>query len=204
MRWVDSLPLSFGARFALGRSALELGTLKGDAELVRESVELHREAAELVPTSFRAWDRVADVYIVVGQPEEALKALEKSLAIVDGYEPSVSALLLQAEAYEKLGQIQPELESLEKAIKVRPKYPLPYFIRGSTYRLLGQHEKAIEDLNQAIILDPNYAQAYHSRALAFANLGRDDEANEDVERAVALGVARTALTEEIEEVKNSR
>ena len=152
LKWVENRPLSFQARFTLAGSAFQLAVLKNGAELARQSITFHRTAAQSVPTSFRAWDRLADVYIVLGQPQAALEAVEKSLAITGDHSVSASALLLQAEAYEKLGQTQQELESLDKAISVRPSYKVPYFVRGSTYRLLGQHERAVEDLSQAIDL----------------------------------------------------
>jgi tetratricopeptide (TPR) repeat protein len=203
--WVKTRPLSFRSRLGLADSALQMAILTNDRTLAEEATRLFRETAEMVPTSFKAWDRLADVYIVLGQPQQALEALEKSLALLGDHPGSLSALLLQAEAYQNLGQIQQELESLARAITVSPGEPEPYYIRGSTYRLLGQHERAIEDLSQGILLNQGQdARAYYSRALAFAGLGRDGEASEDLERAVELGADRNTLTAAIEELKRQR
>lgn len=76
--------------------------------------------------------------------------LERSLAMVGNPKVAFPALLLQAEAYQNLGQIPQELESLGKAIKVNPRNPEAYFIRGVTYRSLGQLNLAVDDLSQAI------------------------------------------------------
>jgi tetratricopeptide (TPR) repeat protein len=203
--WVENRPLSWRSRIGLAGSAVQVATLTKDRNLAEEAIRLHRETAEMVPASYLAWDRLADVYIVLGQPQQALEALEKSLAILGDHRDSYTALLLQAEAYQNLGQIQQELESLGRVITVRPGHPEPYYLRGSVYRLLGQHERAVEDLNQAIHLSGGSdARAYHSRALAFAGLGRDAEAREDLERAVDLGADRTTLTAAIEELKKQR
>ena len=202
--WLNKRPVSFVSRMHLADSGLNLAFLKNDADLAAEATRLYRETAEMVPTSFKAWNRLADVNIVLGQPQEALHALEKALALLEGHSESLETLVLQAKAYEKLGQTQQELDSLEKAISISPRNPELYFIRGSTFRILGQYEEAIEDLNQAIDLDLNYTRAYHSRALAFANLGKDEEAYNDLERAVELGFDRNTLTAAIEELQKSR
>lgn len=203
--WVDNRPLSWRSRIGLAGSALQLALATKDRTLAEEATRLHRETAEMVPNSYKAWDRLADVYIVLGQPQQALEAVEKSLAIIGDHPLSRVALLLQAEAYQNLGQIEQELDSLGRAITVAPLNPEPYYIRGSLYRLLGQHERAIEDLSQAISLVPApAARNYYGRALAFAALGRDAEAREDLERAVDLGADRNALTAAIEELVKKR
>ena len=202
---VETRPLSYRSRFGLANSALRLALLTKDQKLKEETTRLFRETAEMVPTSYQVWDRLADVYISLGQPQEALGALDKSLAILGDHPASAGALLLQAEAYESLGQIQQELESLDRAITVSPGEPVPYYYRGSIYRLLGQHERAIEDLNQAIRASGEQdAKPYYSRALAFTGLGRDAEASEDLERVVELGGDRSTLTAAIDEIKKSR
>ena len=202
--WAENRPLSFRSKIALATAALNLARLKNDAELARESINLHREAAELVPTSYRAWNRLADVYIVLGQPQEALEALEISLTLLGGHSESSATLLLQAEAYEKLGQIQNELESLDRALQANPKAAGIYFIRGSTYRLLGQPEKAVDDLSRAINLNPKYGLAYFSRVLAYFQLARDSEAEQDVELALRFGVDQSTLAAAVDELKQSR
>ena len=202
--WLENRPFSWRSRFGLAGSALQLALVAKDRNLAEEAVRLHRETAEMVPTSYKAWNRAADVDIILGQPQQALEALEKSLAILGDHPESVRALLLQAEAHQNLGQIQQELDSLGRAIIVSPQSYEPYYLRGSVYRLLGQQERAIEDLSQAISLAPAYAGAYQSRALAFAGLGRDAEVREDLERAVDLGADRTALTAAIEALKKQR
>jgi tetratricopeptide (TPR) repeat protein/O-antigen ligase len=205
LEWVEARPFSWRSRIGLAGSTIQLALVTKDRNLAEEAIRLHRETAEMVPTSYKAWQRLADVYIVLGQPQEALGALEKSLAIVGDHSESAEVLVMQAEAYQNLGQIQQELESLGRAITVNPRLLEPYYIRGSVYRLLGQHERAYEDLSQAIILSRGGdARAYYNRALASTALGRDAEASVDLERAVELGVDRNTLTAAIEEIKKQR
>jgi tetratricopeptide (TPR) repeat protein len=202
---VETRPFSYRSRIGLAGSALQLALVTKDRNLAEEAIRLHRETAEMVPTSYLAWNQLAHVYSVLGQPQQALEALEKSLAILGNHPGSVRSLLLQANAYQNLGQIQQGLDSLGRAITVAPQDSEPYYIRGSGYRLLGQHERAIDDLNRAIHLTGGQdAGAYYGRALAFAGLGRDAEAREDLERAVDLGADRTTLTAAIEELKKQR
>ena len=204
LKWEKNRPLSFQSRFALANSFLSLASLENDPQLASESVRLYRETAEMVPTSYAAWNRLADVYIILGQPREALGPLENALALLGDDSESRRTLLLQAEAYQNLGEFQQELESLDRVIRILPSDDELYYIRGSTYRMLGQPEKAIEDLDQAIALNPGSGVAYSSRALAYAQLGLDLQAEEDLEQAVIRGVDRSTLRAEIDRVIDSR
>ena len=204
LEWVDKRPLSFQSRIALADSALNLANAKNDTNLAQESIKHYGETAELVPTSFVAWNRLADVNLILGQPQAALEALEKSLALVGGHKESVSSLLLQAEAYQNLGQTKQELEALDRAIEVEPKSQKALYIRGSVYQGLGQPERAIEDMDRSIALNSQHAASFSTRALAFTELGRDAEAGEDLERAVDLGADRNVLTEAIKDLQKLR
>ena len=106
VKWVEERPLSYLSRFSLADSALTLASLTGDINLAEEATKRYRETAEMVPTSFRAWNRLADVHIVLNQPQDALLALDKSLAILGDHTDAVTALFLQAEAFQIMGQDQ--------------------------------------------------------------------------------------------------
>jgi tetratricopeptide (TPR) repeat protein len=92
---VQQRPFYWRSRLALANSALALGRHE-------EAIRLYREAVSLVPQSWPLLNRLAEVYIDVGQPEQALPVLEESLAITQDTRNSEKALSLQTLAYQEM------------------------------------------------------------------------------------------------------
>ena len=184
--WVETRPYAFRSRVSLAASSRRLATLTSDAFLGRQSLEFYEDAAGMVPKSSRAWNRAAAIRILFGQPETALKTLEKSLSLVGDSPESARALLLQAEAYRNLGRPQQELESINTAIKNNPGWPEAYYVRGVIYREGGQIERAIKDFDEAIILNDLDAQYWYIRGATYNDLGLDDAALADLDKSVSL------------------
>lgn len=185
-QWVERRSFSFRARLSLADSTLELGLLNQDASQIDESINLYREAAEMVPNSWALWDRLGEVYIQVGQPRSALSPLEKSREITGDTEFSYEALVLEARVYQNLGQTMDAIEKSSLAIQRFPEGPEAPYIRGTTYYGLGQFAKALEDLDQAILINPIYGLAYNNRGLVYARIGRPDLAVADFTQSVNL------------------
>ena len=185
-KWVEKRPFSYRARLNLADSALDLGLLNGDSGRIDESTKLYREVAEMVPTSWPLWNRLAEVYIQVGQSRSALPPLEKSLQLTGDTELSYEAFLLEAKAYHNLGQLLSAIEKSTLAVRHLPQSPEAHYIRGTSYYGLGQLGKALEDLDQAILLDPENGLAYNNRSLAYARMGRLNRAVEDFSQTVRL------------------
>jgi tetratricopeptide (TPR) repeat protein len=74
------------------------------AALLEELVGLRRDPD--------AWRRLADCYLVLGQPEKALKALQQALAIEPHNDATHAAL---AQLYRQRGDLKRADEHLEKA-----------------------------------------------------------------------------------------
>lgn len=184
--WVETRPYAFRSRVSLAASSRRLATLTSDAFLGRQSIEFYEDAAGMVPKSSRAWNRAAAIRILFGQPETALKTLEKSLSLVGDSPESARALLLQAEAYRNLGRPQQELESINTSIKNNPGWPEAYYVRGVIYREGGQIERAIKDFDEAIRLNDLDAQYWYVRGATYNDLGLDDAALADLDKAVSL------------------
>lgn len=70
----DQRPLDWKTRLSRADSALALG-------LEDEAIRLYSEVVELIPGSWPLHNRLAEAYIDIGQPWEALLALEESIAI---------------------------------------------------------------------------------------------------------------------------
>jgi tetratricopeptide (TPR) repeat protein len=185
-KWVENRPLYFRSRLALADSALNLGLMEQDAGLVTEATRLYREGAEMVPGSWRLWNRLAEVSLQVGQPESALPPLERSLAITGDIGYSTAAYLLQGRANMALGQPDMSLEAFGQAILLDPQSPEAHYFRGSAHYQMGLEQRAIEDFDQALRLDPSFANAYNNRGLAYAKLGNPELAIRDFDESIRL------------------
>jgi hypothetical protein len=93
---VQQRPFYWRSRLALANSALALGRHE-------EAIRLYREVASSVPNSWPLLNRLAEAYIDVGQPEQALAVLEESLNITQETQNSEQALSLQTLAYQEMG-----------------------------------------------------------------------------------------------------
>jgi tetratricopeptide (TPR) repeat protein len=174
---VGQRPFYYRSRLALANSTYSL------PQLDRETVQFYRESLSLVPNSWPIRNVLADALLKAGQPEEAGKVLEESLAITGNTAHSVRALFLRGMAYEKLGDLEKSVASLERSLSLglsgepakqasrimveyytstgqagnyEPKNAYAYFSRGLAYSGLGQYERAIEDYDQAIARSEDY------------------------------------------------
>ncbi|MCL0054118.1 tetratricopeptide repeat protein, partial [Dehalococcoidia bacterium] len=186
IRWLEERPLKFRSRLALADSLLDLGVLTADENMVREATVLYREAAEMVPNSWRLWRLLAEVYIQVGQPEAALPPLQRWRSITGETGNSVTAIQLESEAYRQLGRHQDAIAVLSEGLNSYPDNATLILDRAVTYTDLTQHSDALDDLNHAIDIDPLYPQSYLMRGSVFFDLSRFETAIEDFDHAVQL------------------
>lgn len=101
-----------------------------------------------------------------------------------------------AEAYVQLGGIRMYQNDLEgclyfnqKAVEIRPKFPVPHGNIGFVHMQRGDAEKAVESLRQAVSLDPKFIQAHTTLASAYYQLGKYDECIDHCWRALKVGPA---------------
>jgi len=88
---------------------------------------------------------------------------------------------------------EPAIPLLEKASKMQPKNPDPYFQLGQAYQSVGHHELAIEALKQSIALTPSLDHNDHQVAAAHYQLGqsllrtgRAEEGEKEIQLAADL------------------
>ena len=111
----------------------------------------------------------------------------------------------RGDAYIRLARYALAIDDYDEVVRLDPDFDLIYVRRSTAYLHLGDTERAISDFDAAIQRAPKSAAgAYAGRAKALALRGRDAEAQEDVERAVELGLDRTFLEAEIEDLKRRR
>jgi len=114
-------------------------------------------------------------YINNGQPELALKNLERSLSL----DPDNTLTLIgMGLAYTMLGQFEEAEKNYQKALSLDPGLAEAHNYLGSVYQEMGMLDKAEQEFLKAAT-----NEKYHSRELPYYNLARLYLAKEDNERA---------------------
>ena len=176
-------PFYYRSHLALANSAYNLPGLKDQA------VQFYRESLALVPNSWLIRNELADAYIEAGRPEEAIKVLEESLAITGDTALSYKALFFRGMAYEKLGNLEKSVSSLERSLKLG----LDGVRAGRAHKILAEHYlssgrfgDALGSLDQLLRAEPGDAKTHASRGIAHSELGEYNRAVQDFEMALSL------------------
>ena len=118
-------------------------------------MEVLFRAIEVEPSYHRAWYNLADLYLVSGQPEEALPLLQAAIEIKPDF----------TEAYVKLGaalirsrQFGEAAVFLERNLHRVANHGEARFYLGAAYAFLGYREAALRELAVVARLDPALAR----------------------------------------------
>ncbi|MBM4073522.1 MAG: tetratricopeptide repeat protein [Planctomycetes bacterium] len=99
---------------------------------------------------------------------------------------TVDALLKEAAAAAKQGQVKKALAALGKAMEVDAKDPRPYLERGKVLVMLGKHKEAAQDFAKVLQRDAKSAEAYQQRGSAYFRLGKIKESIADFDKFIEL------------------
>ena len=166
-------------------SRVELGTaylVEGNAP---GAVETLREATELDPRNWNAWNKLALATMSLGALDQAEEAFLKSIDLVPEkaeVRNNYGTMLLHQ------GRHDEAVEQFEVALRDLT-YRKPALVMnnmGSAYTALGNHEKAIYWLDQSITRAPNLCQARFNRGVALRALGKGPKALDDFETVIQL------------------
>ena len=117
---LNANPLSHEVRLAMAASALKLAEL-GKEDMGAEAIRLYSELALMLPGHEQVHNDRAIAHLKLGQPEQALAALDAYAAFVEGRaEPSLDALYLRSVAFEDMGEIEDALVALREFLTERP------------------------------------------------------------------------------------
>lgn len=126
----------------------------------------------------------AQVYVQLGQPDEALKFYRASMEMDPYYSEyyNESANLLQ-----RLERYEEALALYDQAIKYSAPYPEVFSNKGVCHTHLEQWEQALACFAQSLELDPDQQDVYLTRAEIFEGMEMEEEALADYGRAIAVG-----------------
>ena len=85
------------------------------------------------------------------------------------------------------------IREFDEAIRLDPRLPRPYFVRGYAWATKRMYQKAIDDFNKAIRLDPNNALIYANRAEVCLVTRKFAQAIQDSDKAISLDLKNSVV-----------
>lgn len=89
------------------------------------------------------------------------------------------------------GRHDESVESIQRALSVRPRTAEYHNNLASAYRALGRFEESVDHLRRALDCNPRYAVAHQNLGNVLRELGRTDEAERHLRLAAELGLAQS-------------
>jgi tetratricopeptide (TPR) repeat protein len=97
------------------------------------------------PSSYKAMTKMADLEYLAGQDDLCRQWLEKSMALNGQW---FETHMVYGRLYNRLGEYEQAVKSLEACVREEPEYPKAYFQLSNAWRRLGNEEKARQYLDR--------------------------------------------------------
>lgn len=118
------------------------------------------------PNNYQAWVQLGNDYFDTEQPQKAVNAYAKALAIDPKNQNTPNVLTDQGVMYRKMGLFDKAIENFDKASKLDPKHTQSLFNLGVVYANdLRQKDKAIAAWERFLTLDPMSPQGQQVKAM---------------------------------------
>jgi tetratricopeptide (TPR) repeat protein len=139
----------------------------------KQGVDLVRKALALVPPEARMLNLLGQALDRLGQPLEAVKALDQAIAL----DPKLAAAHAnRANIMVDAGLPDEALKGFDKALALEPNSPHELINRGGLLELVGRLEDALKDYEHALKLEPNTAEVHANLGSVLKDLGQVDVA----------------------------
>jgi tetratricopeptide (TPR) repeat protein len=117
------------------------------------------------PNNYQAWVQLANDYFDTEQPQKAVNAYAKALAIDPNHQNTPNILTDQGVMYRKMGLFDKAIDNFERASKLDPKHVQSLFNLGITYAYdLKQNDKAIAAWERYLAIDSTSPQGQQVKA----------------------------------------
>jgi tetratricopeptide (TPR) repeat protein len=152
---------------------------------------MFKEVITLAPDNFRGYSNLGGIYVAMGQYQNAISALEKSVSI----RPTGYAYLNLGTAYFSQRNFERAASNYEQGLKLGENEWLSWGNFGDAcYQLAGKREQAMDAYKKAIELadvvdlkvNPRDGLTWAYRATYLAMLDRKDEALTSLQKAISF------------------
>jgi cyclophilin family peptidyl-prolyl cis-trans isomerase/tetratricopeptide (TPR) repeat protein len=151
--------------------------------LLDNALAYSTDAVNLSPHTADVWNERAQIYLTLGDYEQALKMYEKSLDLDREY---VQTYMFLGELYRSQGEQDRAVEILQQAIEANPSAVQAHTRLGQVYIEQKEWEKALETYQQAIEVAPRSVEAYSGMGYVYTQLGNLEAALQAYARATEL------------------
>ena len=117
---------------------------------------------------------------------DSLKLVKDKLKVMD-----IDMLLkdeiawnLEGTEFSKQGKLEEAIKRFDEAIKINPRFELPWINKGLALYNLKDYKKALECFERAVEINPRFAGALMNKGRTLINLGRNEEALESLNKAI--------------------
>ncbi|MCX6295178.1 MAG: tetratricopeptide repeat protein [Bacteroidetes bacterium] len=132
------------------------------------------------PQNFDFYYELANVYLFINKPAEAIKVynkIEESIGVTE------EASMQKLKIYKTGNNFEKAVDEAKKLIKAFPKDAKYYGILGELYQDKGQNEKAFETYSELIKIDSTNAYVHLSLADYYRTLKQNDKAFNEIKIA---------------------
>ena len=113
-------------------------------------------------------------------------AIKICLSLTETYPSSALLNINLGQCYFELGQIEPAIESYEKAIEIRPQWAVGFVMLGQIHSAQGNPDQAIENLKKAIAIEPECAEIHLNMGTALNAIGDYEKAIKSYKKAIKI------------------
>jgi tetratricopeptide (TPR) repeat protein len=172
--------------FALGEAEYFKGS-----ELI--AVAHYRRATELDPAFAMAFGIAGSLYRNLFQTSEANEFFDRAYALLDHVSSERERLWITRWHYERLGELDKVLKTLELLTRAYPRDAIAHGDLGALYKQNRENEKALLEYQAEIREAPRAWSSYRSLAEFYMTLDRIDDAKDLVDKAISSGMDAPAL-----------
>jgi adenylate cyclase len=148
-----ALSMNDGDPETLALAAMTSAFMVGDSE---SEIEIVERAVALNPNSFAAWNSRGRVYLIAGQPEEAVRSFERSIRM-SPVDPRLHFTFTgMGYAFIELRRFDEAIVAGKKALRQNPFYSGAYRCLASAFAHLGRDTEAREAAARVLELDPAF------------------------------------------------
>jgi arylsulfatase A-like enzyme len=166
------------SRIGTARALLSQGNYWGARDIVVELLKDVRDDPFYL-------EMLAQTELGLGQPDRALQAVERMLALGAGSNRSAERLLAQVGLMKhRLGDRAGGLRLIRRSLELEPTAE-GYYLVASLEGEQGRRDEERALLEKALSVDPKYAPARLDRAVRLAQEGRPDDARAEMERVLS-------------------
>ncbi len=160
-----------------GALVLTLGLLTWQqSRMYRDLETLWRTTIERNPSSYIAHNNLSAVVLEQGRADEALALADTALRLQPQGPDLALALVNRGNALLRLGQVDPAIAELRKALEIQPDYAHAHNNLGSALLEVGQNDEAAAAFRQALVFQPGHANAHYNLGVVLLGQGQLDEA----------------------------